>query len=119
MATAINHTAESRLALEGASAALERDDVPGAAALIWDAAACAMRSIAETRGWEREGEYDLVRAGYRLARETGVGDISTLVTVAHTGPWLVDEGWINKKWIARDVGEIEKLLTLLDDLDIA
>ena len=118
MATATSHTAESRIALEGASAALERDDVPGAAALIWDAAACAMRSIAETRGWEREDEHDLVNAGFMLARETGVGDISTLVTVAHTGPWLVDEGWIDKKWIARDVGEIEELLTILDSLDI-
>ena len=118
MATAINHTAESRIALQDASAALERDDVPGAAALIWDAAACAMRSIAETRGWESEGEYDLVNAGYRLARETGQGDISTLVSVAHTGPWLLDEGWIDKKWIARDVGKIKELLTILDSLDI-
>ncbi len=117
MATAINHTAESRLALERASAALERDDVPGAAALIWDAAACAMRSIAETRGWEREDEHDLVNAGFTLARETGMGDISTLVTVAHTAPWLVDEGWIDKNWVARDMGKIEKLLRILDRLD--
>lgn len=119
MVSAIDHTAESRIALGRASAALERDDVPGAASLIWDATACAMRSIAETRGWEREGEYALVRAGYRLARETGQDDISTLVQSAHATPWLVDEGWIDEKWVARDVGEIEKLLGILDSLDMA
>ena len=116
MATAISHTAESRIALEGASAALERDDVPGAAALIWDAAACAMRSVAETRGWEREGEYDLVNAGFQLARETGQDDISTLVTVAHTAPWLVEESWIIKEDVARSIESVGKLLEILEDV---
>ena len=116
MATAINHTAESRIALGRASAALERDDVPGAAALIWDAAACAMRSIAETRGWEREGEYDLVNSSFRLARETGQDDISTLATVAHTTPWLVEEGWIIKEDVARNIESVGKLLEILEDV---
>ena len=119
MVSATDHTTASRRSLERASAALERDDVPEAAAFVWDAAACAMRSIAETRGWKSQEEYDLVHAGFELARETGNDDISTLVTVAHTAPWLVEEGWIDKKWIVRDVGKIEKLLTIIDGLDIA
>ena len=118
MVSAINHTAESRRVLGNAEEALARDDVPEAAALIWDSAACAMRSIAETRGWKSQEEYDLVHAGFELARETGNDDISTLVTVAHSAPWLVEEGWIDKSWVAWDVGEIEKLLTIIDGLDI-
>ena len=118
MVSAVNHTAESRRVLTRAEAALARDDVPEASALIWDAAARAMRSIAESRGWKREGEYDLVHAGFELAREVGNGDISTLVQVAHTTPWLVDEGWITKSWVSANVDEVRELLEILDNLDI-
>ena len=104
MVSAIDRAAESRRVLDRAEEALARDDVPEAAALIWDSAACAMRSIAESRGWEREDGYDLVNAGFKLARETGQDDISTLVTVAHTTPWLVEEGWIDKAWVEWGVG---------------
>ena len=119
MVSAIDHTAESWRILPRAEEALAADDLPQASALIWDAAACAMRSIAESRGWRIEIEYDLVNSASTLARETGVDDISTLVTVAHTAPWLVEEGWIDKSWVAWDIEEIEKLLTIIDGLDIA
>ena len=118
MVSAINHTAESRRVLTRAEDALARDDVAEASALIWDAAAAAMRSIAQSRGWAHEGEYDLVHAGFELARETGNGDISTLVQVAHSAPWLVEEGWIDKASVAMDVEATEKLLKILDSLDI-
>ena len=118
MVSAINHTAESRRVLTRAEDLLARDDVAQASALIWDAAASAMRSIAKSRGWKHEGEYDLVHAGFELARETGNGDISTLVQVAHTTPWLVEEGWISKDWVAANVESTAKLLKILDSLDI-
>ena len=118
MVSAINHTDESRRVLTRAEDALARDDVAQASALVWDAAACAMRSIAKSRGWKHEGEYDLVHAGFELARETGNGDISTLVQVAHSAPWLVEEGWITKNWVAANVEDIEELLKILDSLGI-
>ena len=118
MVSAINHTAESRRVLTRAEDALARDDMPQASALVWDAAAAAMRSIAKSRGWQHEGEYDLVHAGFELARETGNGDISTLVQVAHSAPWLVDEGWIDKASVAMDIEATEKLLKILDSLGI-
>ena len=116
MVSAINHTAESRRILDRAEEALALDEVPEAAALIWNSAACAMRSIAETRGWATEDEYDPVHAGFELARETGQDDISTLVTVAHATPWLVDEGWIIKEDVARDVKSVRRLLKILEDV---
>ena len=118
MVSATTHTAESRRVLTRAEDALARDDVAQASSLIWDAAARAMRSIAKSRGWKHEGEYDLVHAGFELARETGNGDISTLVQVAHAAPWLVDEGWIDKASVAMDIEATEKLLKILDSLDI-
>ena len=118
MVSAINHTDESRRVLTRAEDALARDDVAEASTLIWDAAAHAMRSIAKSRGWAHEGEYDLVHAGFELARETGNGDISTLVQVAHSAPWLVEEGWITKNWVAANVEDTEELLKILDSLDI-
>ena len=118
MVSAISHTAESRRALTRAEDALARDDMPQASALIWDAASHAMRSIAKSRGWKHEGEYDLVHAGFELARETGNGDISTLVQVAHTTPWLVEEGWITKVWVSANIEATAKLLKILDSLDI-
>ena len=118
MVSTINHTAESRRVLTRAESALARDDVPAASALIWDAAAHAMRSIAESRGWKREYESDLVHAGFELAREVGNGDISTLVQVAHTTPWLVEEGWITKSWVVGNMESVRKLLKILDDLDV-
>ena len=119
MVSAINHTAESRRVLTRAEAALARDDVPAASALVWDAAASAMDSIAKTRGWKREEEYDLVHAGFELAREVGNGDISILVQIAHTTPWLVEEGWIDKASVALDIESTGELLKILDSLDIA
>ena len=119
MVSAIDHTAESRRVLAQAEVALARDDVPAAAAHVWDAAASAMDSIAKTRGWKREEEYDLVHAGFELAREVGNGDISTLVQVAHSALWLVEEGWIDKASVAGDMDSVRKLLKILDSLDIA
>ena len=118
MVSAINHTAESRRVLTRAEDALARDDVAQASALIWDAAAHAMRSIAKSRGWAHEGEYDLVHAGFELARETGNGDISTLVQVAHAAPRLVEEGWITKEDIARNIESSTRLLKILEDSPI-
>ena len=118
MVSAINHTAESRRVLTRAEDALARDDVPQASALVWDAAARAMRSIAKSRGWQHEDENDLIHAAMALARETGRRDISILVKVAHTTAWLVDEGWITKGWVASDVESTAELLKILDSLDI-
>ena len=118
MVSTINHTAESRRVLTRAEAALARDDVPSASALVWDAAASAMRSIAETRGWKREEEYDMVRAAFELSNETGHKDIFSLVQIAHSSPWLVEEGWITKEWVERNAQSVKKLLEILDSLDI-
>ena len=118
MVSAINHTAESRRALTRAEDALARDDVAQASALIWDAAAAAMRSIAKSRGWAHEDENDLIHAAMELARETGLRDISTLVKVAHSAPWLVEEGWITKDWVVRNAESVKKLLKILDSLRI-
>ena len=118
MVSAINHTAESRRVLTRAEDALARDDVAEASALIWDAAAAAMRSIAKSRGWAHEGERDLINAAFKLAREASRRDISRLVQVANTTPWLVEEGWITKNWVAANVESTEKLLKTLDSLDI-
>ena len=119
MVSAINHTAESRRVLTQAEAALARDDMPAASALVWDAAASAMRSIAESRGWKRESERDLIDAAFELANEAGRRDIAKLFRVAHTAPWLVDEGWIDKASVSMDIESTEKLLKILDSLDIA
>ena len=118
MVSAINHTAESRRVLAQAEAALARDDTPAAAAHVWDAAASAMRSVAKTRGWKREEEYDMVHAGFALSSETGQKDIFRLVQIAHTTPWLVEEGWITKEWVERNAQSVKKLLDILDSLDI-
>ena len=118
MVSATTHTAESRRVITRAEDALARDDMAQASTLIWDAAACAMRSIAKSRGWKHEDENDLIHAAMELARETGQGDISTLVQVAHTTSWLVEEGWITKGWVASDVEATAELLQILDSLDI-
>ena len=119
MVSAINHTAESRRVLARAEDALAWDDVSAAATHVWDAAASAMRSIAESRGWKRESESELIDAAFELAKEVGQRDIAKLVRVAHTTPWLVDEGWIDKASVAMDIEATEKLLKILDSLDIA
>ena len=119
MVSAINHTAESRRVLTQAEDALARDDAPAASALVWDAAASAMRSIAESRGWKRDDEHDLIDAAFELANEVGQRDIAKLVRVAHTTPWLVDEGWIDKASVSMDIESTGKLLKILDSLDIA
>ena len=119
MPNGLNHWEISRRFIIQADAELAAGDLPAASALVWDAAACAMRSIAESRGWKRESEHDLIDAAFELAREAGRRDIAKLFRVAHTAPWLVDEGWIDKASVAMDIEATEKLLKILDSLDIA
>ena len=117
MVSATTHTAESRRVITRAEDALARDDMAEASTLIWDAAAAAMRSIAKSRGWKREDEYDLIDAAFVLSDETGQ-DIFGLVQIAHSSPWLVEEGWITKVWVGRNAKSVKKLLKILDSLDI-
>ena len=118
MPTEIDQIAISRRVLAPAEDALARDDAPAASALVWDAAASAMDSIAESRGWKRESELDLIDAAFELAREAGRRDISRSVQVARTTPWLVEEEWITKDWVAANVETVKKLLKTLDSLEI-
>ena len=118
MPTEIDHIAISRRVLTQAEAALARDDTPAASALVWNAAASAMDSIAESRGWKRESERDLIDAAFELARETGQTAIAILTQVARAAPWLVEEGWIIKEDVERNIKSSRNLLKILDDVSI-
>ena len=116
MVSAINHTAESRRVLNRAEEALAREDVPEAAALIWDSAACAMRSIAESRGWERENLEDLMLASRRSADEIGEPDFHALFQIAWVTPYNAMEGWLSEEAVERNLDGVKRLLEMADSL---
>ena len=116
MISAINHTAESRRVIARAEEALAADDLPRASALIWDSAACAMRSIAETRGWERESVEDLMLASRKSADEIGEPDIHALFQIAWVTPYNAMEGWLSEEAVAENLKGVKRFLAMTESL---
>ena len=113
---AITHREASRRLIAQARAELQADDLRQASEKAWGAAAQAVKSVSETRGWPHNGHRQLFQTVRRLVRETGDEDIRTAFTHAGALHTNFYEDWLEresiKAYLSHVAGLVEKLETL-------
>ena len=114
MATVEFHMETSQGFMPQAEAALIAGDEIQACEKAWGAAAHAIKSVAEMRGWRRDTHSDLFRAVDNIVRLTGDLEIYLLFNNANALRQNIYEGWLSEEHIAQDIERVKRLLTKLD-----
>ena len=85
----------------------------------WGAAAHAVKSIAERRGWRHNSHNDLFTVARRVATELDNSEILGLFSIASSLHKNFYEGWIDDVYIANHLNKVEELLDILDEVSAA
>ena len=80
----------------------------------WDAAARAVKSVADLYGWRRDTHADLFRAVDNIVRLSGDEEIGALFDSANGLHQNIYEGWLSDEYIAYNIECVKRLLTKLD-----
>ncbi len=114
-ARAITHREASRRLIAQARDYLAADDLMQASEKGWGAAAQAVKSVAETRGWPHNGHGLLFQVIDRLVAEIGDEDIRIAFGLAGALHTNFYEGWLGREtvesYISQVAGLVEKLET--------
>ena len=109
------HNATAQHFLAQAHDYLAADDLLQASEKGWGAAAQAVKSVAETRGWPHNGHRQLFGAIGRLVAETGDEDIRIAFGLAGALHTNFYEGWLEREaveiYLSHVAGLVEKLET--------
>ena len=114
MATIEFHTNTSRRFIEEADEELRRGDNLQASEKAWGAAAHAIKSVAERRGWEHKSHAALFRAVRAISQTTGDPDIRMLFNAANSLHQNFYEGWLDDGYIAENIEDVKRLLDKLE-----
>ena len=85
-----------------------------ASELGWDAAARAVKAVADLYGWRRDTPADLFRAVDNVVRLSGDPEIRLLFNNANDLHKNFYDGWLSDERIARNIERVKLLLTKLD-----
>ena len=113
-ARAITHREASRRLIAQARAELQAGNLLQASEKGWSAAAQAVKSVAETRGWPHNGHRQLFQAIGRLVEETGDEDIRIAFGLAgflHTNFY---EGWLGREAVEAHLSQVAGLVEKLE-----
>ena len=80
----------------------------------WEAAARAVKSVADLYGWRRDTPADLFKAVNNIVRLSGDPEIRTLFNSAEGLQQNIYEGWLSDEHIAYSIECVKRLLTKLD-----
>lgn len=116
MATVSFHVDTSRRMIGQAAAKLAQGDGLQASDKGWNAAAHAVKAVAEGRGWQHTDIADLFKVASRLADETGQPDLLYLFSTASALHTNFYEGWFDDEVIAQNLVSVRKLIAMLDEL---
>ena len=109
------HTTTARRFLAQAHDYLAADNLLQASEKGWGAAAQAVKSVAETRGWPHNGHRQPFETIGRLVAETGDEEISTAFGLAGALHTNFYEGWLEREavkiYLSQVAGLVEKLET--------
>ena len=94
--------------------AVAADDLLQASEKARGAAAQAIKSVAETRGWPHNGHRQLFQAIDRLVEETGNEEIRTAFGVASALNTNSCEGWLDREAIEAHLSQVAGLMEKLD-----
>ena len=93
---------------------LEQGDLKQASEKSWGAAACALKSIAEQRGWQHQSHSLLFDISGQVAEELGRPDLQDLFAVANTMHQNFYENWMPGEVVEHAVGRVKAYLTELE-----
>ncbi len=108
------HNATARHFIAEARDYLAADDLLQASEKGWGAAAQAVKSGAETRGWPHNGHRQLFQAVDRLVAETGDEDIRTAFTYAGALHTNFYEGWLGREAVEAHISQVAVLVEKLE-----
>ena len=113
-ARAFTHREASRRLIVQAHDYLAADDLLQASEKAWGAAAQAVKSVAETRGWPHNGHGQLFEVIGRIVAETGDEDIRTAFTIAGALHTNFYEGWLDREDIEAHLSHVAGLVEKLE-----
>ena len=115
MTTPSNKYADmSRECMTQAENHLREGDLVQASGKSWDAAACALKHIAEQRGWQHQSIYSLHDLSLQFADELGRPDLYVKFAVAMSMFQNVYDQWEPEDSVEYALGRIREYLTELE-----
>ena len=108
------YAAMSRDYMARAEDYLQQGDLVQASEKSWGAAACALKSIAERRGWQHQSHSLLNDISSQIADETSRHDLHDMFAVARTMHQNFYENWEPVQTVEYAVGRIKEYLTELE-----
>ena len=114
MATVEFHVETSQGFILEADAALIAGNSRQASEMGWEAAASAVKAVAERRGWRRDTHADLFGVVDNIVRLSGDEEIGDLFASADSLHQNIYEGWLSDEYIAYNIECVKRLLTKLD-----
>ena len=114
MATIEFHTETSQGFILQAETELRAGNSRQASKLGWEAAARAVKSVAELYGWRRDTHADLFGVVDNIVRLSGDEEIGDLFASANGLHQNIYEGWLSDEYIAYNIECVKRLLTKLD-----
>ncbi len=110
------YAALSRLYMERAEGYLRQEDFLQASEKSWGAAACALKSIAQQRGWGHQSHSLLYDVSGQIADEQGRPELRNLFAVAKSMHQNFYENWMPEDEVAHGVGRVKAYLTELESM---
>ena len=114
MATVEFHMETSQGFILQAEAELRAGRPAQASEMGWNAAARAVKSVADLYGWRRNTPADLFKSVNNIVRLSGDPEIRTLFASANGLHQNIYEGWLSDEYIAYNIECVKRLLTKLD-----
>ena len=93
---------------------LQRGDLAQACEKSWGAAACALKSIAEERGWHHQSHSLLFDLSGQVADELDRQDLRDLFAVARSMHQNFYENWFHEDEVEHGIGRVKAYLAELD-----
>ena len=112
------YAALSRDYMERAEDYLRRGDLVQASEKSWGAAACALKSIAEQRGWRHQSHSLLFDISNQVIDELGRPDLRDMFQSAKSMHQNFYENWEPEEGVAYAVGRIKEFLTELQAVSL-
>ena len=107
---------QSRDFIRQAREELERGDLAQASEKIWGAAAQAVKSVAEMRGWEHKHHALIIAAAWRIAREHNRPAIQGMMDAASLMHQNFYENLRDEEYIAEKLGQVEESLSAVEEV---
>ena len=112
------YAAMSRDYMARAEDYLRRGDLVQACEKSWGAAACALKSIAERRGWQHQSHSLLYDVSGQVVDELGRPDLREMFAVARSMHQNFYENWTPEDEVEYGVGKVKEYLTELEAVSL-